>query len=176
MKKILLTLLFSITVMTLSAQDEFKGIYDGIENAKNVLNLSGDQISKIKRINREYADKFRAIGKDRSLIGYAKGQRKKALALEKQQQIDKILNQNQINIWKEKYGNSDLKDTIEDKYEDKLNKLEDKYDKLIDDIEDNDRLSKEQKKAQTKELKRKYKAEKEKLKQEREKSESYYGY
>lgn len=176
MKKILLTLLFGTFVFTLSAQRGGQDLYDGIENAKDVLSLTKDQVSKIKKINREYAEKFRAIGKDRSIIGYEKGQRKRALALEKRKQIDKILNKSQINKWKEKYGNRDLDDAIEDRYEDMIDRLEDKYEDMIEDIEDNDYMSKSEKKAKIKELKRKYKDEKERLEKEEEKAKNKYGY
>lgn len=176
MKKILTTLLFGLFIFTATAQDDnnYNDIYRGIEKAENVLDLSQDQISKIKKLNREYAEKFKAIGKDRSLSGYEKGQKKRALAFQKRKDIDKILNKSQINQWKSKYDRDDFDDIISDKYDDMLDRLEDKYDDMIDRIEDNDRLSKSEKKARIKELKRQYKNEKEKLKEKERQAKSRY--
>lgn len=176
MKKILATLLFGIFITSTSAQTKYDkdDIYQGIERAENFLDLTQSQVSKIKKLNRDYAEKFRAIGKDRSISGYEKGQRKRALAGQKKKDIDKILNKTQINKWNSKYGREDFNDIISDKYDDMLDRLEDKYDDMIEKIEDNDRLSKSEKKARIKELKAKYKAEKEKLKEKERKAKNRY--
>lgn len=167
MKKILITLIFGMFALTISAQNNYSNedIYQGIEKAENFLDLSQKQVSKIKKLSREYSVKFREIGKDRSISGYEKGQRKRALAIQKRKDIDKILNKSQIEKWNSKYDRDDFKDIISDKYDDMLDRLEDRYDDLIDEVEDNDYLSKSEKKAKINELKRQYKAEKEKLKE-----------
>ncbi len=176
MKKILVTLLFGLFITTASAQTKYDNddIYQGIERAENFLDLTQNQVSKIKKLNREYAQKFRAIGKDRSISGYEKGQRKRALAEQKRKDIDKILNKTQINKWNSKYGRDDFKDIVSDKYDDMLDRLEDKYDDMIEKVEDNDRLSKSEKKARIKELKAQYKAEKEKLKEKERRAKNNY--
>lgn len=176
MKKILATLVFGIFISSASAQTQYdnKDIYQGIERADNFLDLTQSQASKIKKLSREYADKFRAIGKDRSISGYEKGQRKRALAEQKRKEIDKILNKNQINKWNSKYDRDDFKDIVSDKYDDMLDRLEDRYDDMIERVEDNDHLSKSEKKVRIKELKSQYKAEKEKLKQKEKNAKKRY--
>lgn len=147
-----------------------------------------DQITSMKRLNREYGYRFEAIGKDRSLSGYEKGQRKRALAIQKRQDIDKILNGGSVSANSiGRISDSDSYDyksnrkyygrnEISDKYDDMIDDLEDKYDDMIDDIEDNDRLSKYEKKTRIKALKNEFKAKKELLKAEKEKAKREYDY
>lgn len=176
MKKILAILFLGLFITTTSSQNNYsdKDIYQGIEKAENFLDLSQSQIAKIKKLNKEYSEKFRAIGKNRTISGYEKGQRKRALAEQKRKDIDKILNKSQINKWNSKYDKDDFRDIISDKYDDILDRLEDKYDDMIEKVEDNDRLSKSEKKARIKELKAQYKAEKEKLKEKERKAKNRY--
>ena len=80
MRKAILVFVASAFVSFTYAQDANFDVYKRIESDK-VLNLSADQIAKIKKLNREVGAKFRAIGKS-NLPGYEKGQRKRALAIE----------------------------------------------------------------------------------------------
>ena len=57
----------------------------------NRLGLTMEQKMKIKRLNQEMGLQFAAIGKDPSLRGYEKGQKKRALAMKKREAIYKIL-------------------------------------------------------------------------------------
>lgn len=134
------------------------------------MSLSVEQKMKIKRLNQEMGQQFAAIGKDRSLSGYEKGQKKRALAMKKREAIYKILTTDQKELWD---GNSEeaaslsyLYD-ISDKYDNMLDNLEDQYEADKDLIENDYTLSKEERKAKEKALKRVYKTQKEKLKREK---------
>ena len=62
MRKAILVFVASAFVSFTYAQDANFDVYKRIESDK-VLNLSADQIAKIKKLNREVGAKFRAIGK-----------------------------------------------------------------------------------------------------------------
>lgn len=165
MKKLLLIIALA-SVSTLYASAQKASHNEGYQKIQNEIGLSTDQVSKIKQINREYGRKFEAIGKDRSIPGYEKGQRKRALARQKQEEIRKILGSNQIEKWESKYhGNYDNRDILKDDIDEKIDRLEDRYEAQIDAIDDNPHLSKSEKKYQIKKLKDEFKAEKAKLKQ-----------
>ena len=70
MRKAILVFVASAFVSFTYAQDANFDVYKRIESDK-VLNLSADQIAKIKKLNREVGAKFRAIGKS-NLPGYEK--------------------------------------------------------------------------------------------------------
>lgn len=171
MRKAILFLITSAFVLSAYAQNADFDSYHRIESDK-VLNLSADQIAKIKKIKRETGAKFRAIGQS-SLPGYEKGQQKRALAMERKSAIRKVLTENQASSWERRYGNrnvgGDARDAIKDKYETRLDKLESKYEDDKDRIEDSS-LSKEEKKSKLKTLKSKYKREKERIKAERDRA------
>jgi len=173
MRKAILVLITSAFSLSMYAQDADFDSYKRIESDK-VLNLSADQIAKIKKLNRETGLKFKAIGQS-NLPGYEKGQRKRALALERKNAIRKILNEGQIERWENHYGNmdqrEDLRDVIGDNYDSRLDQLEYKYEKEKDSIEDSS-LPKYEKKAKLKDLKRNYKNEKNRLKNERSQAKS----
>lgn len=179
MKKLLFILIVCTSFTNLHAQSKNDNydIYKGIENSSDI-SLKKDQVAKIKKIKREYGQKFAAIGKDRSLTGYEKGQKKRALSKELNSKIREILSKDQISRWDKKYGNrydyNDMKDAISDKYEDQLDALEDKYEAKKDAIEDNPSMSKDAKKKQLKALKSKYKADKERLKQDEKRAKARY--
>ena len=80
MRKVVITLVTLAFVSFAYAQDVTFDSFKRIESDK-VLNLSADQIAKIKKLNREVGPKFKAIGQS-NLPGYEKGQKKRALALE----------------------------------------------------------------------------------------------
>lgn len=101
MRKAILVFVASAFVSFTYAQDANFDVYKRIESDK-VLNLSADQIAKIKKLNREVGAKFRAIGKS-NLPGYEKGQRKRALAIEHKAAIRKILMENQVKTWESHY-------------------------------------------------------------------------
>ena len=171
MKKTLLILLFSIISVGVFSQKTSEELYfSGIESGKEI-SLTEAQKAKIKKLNQEIGPQFRTIGQDRSLSGYEKGQKKRALALKHKEEIRKILTEDQIKVWEQKHGSmssSDgLKNIMTDDYDSKLDRLEDKYDREKDAIEDNDSLSKEEKKAKLKALKETYKSEKNKIKDQK---------
>ncbi len=171
MKKMLLLFLVAVCSFGAKAQDvDYERYYQGVDTYKD-LNLSSDQISKIKKLQREVGPKFAAIGRDRSISGYEKGQRKRELAMKHRVQIRAILSDGQMSTLEKKYGpiyeGDRIKDAISDNYDDRLDALEDKYDAQKDAIKDDPRLDKYEKKARVNALKQKYKAEKAKLKAEK---------
>ena len=168
MRKAILVFVASTFVSFTYAQDANFDVYKRIESDK-VLNLSADQIAKIKKLNREVGAKFRAIGKS-NLPGYEKGQRKRALAIEHKAAIRKILMENQVKTWESHYESIDyndgMKKAISDRYDNRLEQLEKKFEREKEAIEDSD-SPKDVKKEKIKVLKNRYKAEKERLKQKR---------
>lgn len=172
MKKMLLLFLVAVCSFGAKAQNaDYDGYYQGLDTYKE-LNLSSDQIAKIKKLEREVGPKFAAIGRDRSTSGYEKGQRKRELAMKHRAQIRAILSDSQMDILEKKYGtirNGDrIKDVVTDSYDDKLDALEDRFDAQEDAIKDDSRLDRYEKKARINALKQKYKADKAKLKAEKE--------
>ncbi|WP_349943538.1 hypothetical protein [Bacteroides cellulosilyticus] len=161
MKKVILALVASAFVSFAYAQDVNFDSFKRIESDK-VLNLSADQIAKIKKLNKEVGPKFRAIGRS-NLPGYEKGQKKRALALEHKAAIRAILSENQIKAWETHYGSMNngegLRGIMKDDYDNRLDQLEAKI--------ENSSLSKDVKKDKVRSLKNQYKQEKERLKNER---------
>lgn len=74
MRKVVLTLVTLAFVSFAYAQDVTFDSFKRIESDK-VLNLSADQIAKIKKLNREVGPKFKAIGQS-IFLGTKKGRRK----------------------------------------------------------------------------------------------------
>ncbi|MBB4037154.1 hypothetical protein GGR21_003069 [Dysgonomonas hofstadii] len=172
MKKVLLILLVSTLALFSHAQStQNENYYKGIETYRD-LQLSSEQIAKIKQLKKEVGPKFEAIGLDRSLSGYEKGQKKRELALKHKQEIESILTKEQIGLWEKKHGQytslDNVRKGVSDGYDSKADALEDKYDAEKSAIENNTSLSKDEKKVQKEALKQKYKAEKDKLKAEKE--------
>ena len=157
MRKAILVFVASAFVSFTYAQDANFDVYKRIESDK-VLNLSADQIAKIKKLNREVGAKFRAIGKS-NLPGY-----------EHKAAIRKILMENQVKTWESHYESIDyndgMKKAISDRYDNRLEQLEKKFEREKEAIEDSD-SPKDVKKEKIKVLKNRYKAEKERLKQKR---------
>lgn len=168
MRKAILVFVASAFVSFTYAQDANFDVYKRIESDK-VLNLSADQIAKIKKLNKEVGPKFRAIGRS-NLPGYEKGQKKRALALEHKAAIRAILSENQIKAWETHYGSMNngegLRGIMKDDYDNRLDQLEAKFEKDKETIE-NSSLSKDVKKDKVRSLKNQYKQEKERLKNER---------
>jgi len=178
MKKILLLLITSVFTLSVYSQDtDTDSYYNGLETYGD-LRLTSDQVAKIKKLKREVGPKFQAIGKDRSLSGYEKGQRKRELAQKHRQEIESILTGSQISEWESKHGKynswNDAKDRISDNYDDRLDMLEKQYEREKDRIEDNYTLSKKEQKAQKEALKDRYKADKNRLKKEKDRAKRGY--
>lgn len=178
MKKILLLLFILASSSATYAQTGDESLYyNNIEVYKD-LQLSSGQAAQIKELKREVKKQFQAIGRDRTISGYEKGQRKRALALKHKSDIEKILTKNQINTFEYKYGkmskNDGLKDIIGDTYEHKLETLEKRYEAEKEAIEDNDNLSKSEKKVRLESLKDTYKSQKESLKREKKSAKSAF--
>lgn len=172
MKKILV--LFFITTLTTvlhAQQSDSLNYYKNLETTQE-LKLTSKQIMEIKKLKREAGSKFAAIGKDRTLSGYEKGQKKRELAIQLRENIQKILTTDQVNLWEQKYGKikygQGVKNTAADNIDDLLDSLEDKYEAEIKSIENNASLSNDQKKSQKKVLKENYKKEKNELKKKKE--------
>lgn len=171
MKKTLLLLLISTFTLYLNAQTiDSENYYKGIESYAD-LHLSSDQISKIKELQREVGPKFAAIGRDRSLSGYQKGQKKRELAMSHRAKIRSVLNNDQIAILEKKYGTiaegERIRDVVSDDYDDKLDALEKRFDVEKDAIKNNSNLSEDEKKTRVKSLKDDYKMEKDALKKQK---------
>jgi len=173
MKKTLLLLLVSIFTFSANSQtndSDVESYYKGIESYQN-LRLTQEQIARIKKLKREKGPQFAAIGKDRNLSGYEKGQRKRELAYKYRTEMQSILNAGQVSTWEKRYGkltpDHSMKDAISDDYDAKLDALERKYEADKDAIENNRSLDKYERKAREKELKNTYKAKKERLKAEK---------
>ena len=171
MKKTLLFVLLCVVNFSIYAQTTNNdNIYNGIESHKS-LNLSAEQVAKIKKLNQEISPKYAQIGKDRSLSGYEKGQKKRELALKHKAELQKILTTDQINILEKEYGSlsseQGIKDKINDSYDNKLKALEQRYKTEKNKIENDTKLSKQEKKDKIQSLKDVYKTDKQKLKKQK---------
>lgn len=167
MKKTLLLLLSFAFVAIANAQEpSFENYYKGIESYQD-LQLSSQQIEKIKKLKREKSLLFQEIGKSRLLTGKEKGQKKREAALKYKKEFQAIFSKDQMKrIDKEykKYKGDDYDDIISDRIDAQIDALEDRYEAEKDKIEDNPLLSKSERKNQEKALKKAYKEEKERLK------------
>lgn len=165
MKKVFLFILMCVSFACVYAQET----NDNTASEK-MLNLSAAQITRIKKLNREVGPKFEAIGRDISLSGYEKGQKKKLLALQHKKEIMEILTPEQRQIWEDRYGkisqDEGIRNIIQGEYNNRAKELDDKYESEKKVVEKNMKLSKDEKKDQLKALKYKYKEEKEHLKEE----------
>ena len=174
MKKIFYTLFLTIISLTSYAQSsKGENYYKGIESYRD-LQLTSEQIAKIKGIKKEAELKFQSISNDRSLSGSEKGQKKKESALKLKQDIENVLTKEQKSNWESKYGKytslDDIKNKISATYESKKDALNDKFEKEKALIDNNNYLSKDEKNSQKDILKQKYKEEKAKLKDGKEKA------
>lgn len=176
MKKTLLLLLIGISTISIHARETNTinnphFYYSGVENS-NSLKLTTEQRNRIIKIKKEAGPKFAAIGRDHSLSGYEKGQKKKALSLQIKKDIQNVLSEDQSIKW----GNyrKDLPIDYLEK-EAKIEAIENKIDSLEAEykaFEDNDYISKAEKKAK----KTAYKTEKDKLKAEKKAIKKQYRY
>lgn len=138
------------------------------------LGLTPEQKEKIRTINRNIDSKFEEIGRNVSLSGYEKGQKKRALALQHKKEIFNILTAEQKRTWEQKYGHEkgSIKNKVTNHFDQELEKLENRYEADKKTIEQDRSLSKSEKKTRLEKLKNNYKNEKEKLKATKEKSTS----
>ena len=166
MKKFILSITF--LGLCIFAQAQTDNQYEGLELSKK-LNLTQEQTAKIKELNKGIGRQFATIGKDRSLSGQEKGQKKRELALKHKQNILNVLTPEQHALWENQYDrkNEGIKNSLTDNLDDKLDILKDKYEKNKKAIEKNKSLSKTERKEMLNDLKTKYKAEKEQLKNEK---------
>lgn len=168
MKRSLFLLIICISAsLAYAQQSDIESYYRGIESYSD-LHLTSDQIARIKKLKREKGPRFAAIGRDRSLSGYEKGQRKRALAMKYRAEMQSILTENQVNIWEKRHGHLSpeysMKDAISDDFDSRLDAMEARVEREIDAIENDWRLSKEERKARKKALKARYKADRETMK------------
>ena len=172
MKKIILTLAFCALTFSMQAQNNSDTTipYQGVE-AISDLNLTADQVAKLKKLKREIGPQFAAIGRDRTLSGREKGEKKRALALKHRADIQNILTAKQLTTLEDKYGTitetNSIRDNISNSYDAKLDRLERKYEADEAAIENDNFLSRDQKKTKRKALKATYKSQKEALKVEK---------
>lgn len=183
MKKILIALFITAFAVSMNAQDRDDKdyyYYNGIENNKlyNITPAQKQQIIQIKKgIGRRYAE----IGRDRSLSGYQKGQKKRELSLQIRKEIYEILNSDQRINWDKNHpSNSKTSfkdyntnvDNIEreiDAIDKRIDQMEDDYERRIDAVEDDYSLSKADRKYKKQALKDEMKAKKREMKAERQK-------
>lgn len=190
MKQVFLIMTFVIAALTVNAQDydyyNDYHYYDGIEY-NNSYGITSDQRSRIIAIKKNAGYRFAAIGKDRSLSGREKGERKRALSMQIRREINDILNENQRRDWDNRvsssnssssssyanstgYTNSASLTDIENRIraiEYQIKKEEREYDRRADEIDDNYLLPKEERKAQKRKLKNEWKYRKQELKDEK---------
>ena len=170
----LFTLSFSACAQQNGAKNESTAIYtDSLEHDQE-LERTPQQEEKINAINKSTTSKFEAIGRNSSLSGYQKGQKKRELALQHKKEIFNVLTAEQQKNWLQKYGDerASIKDNVSDNADEALEKLENRYDADKKSIEDDHSLSKSEKKIRLEKLKVNYKNEKEKLKEAKEKATS----
>lgn len=123
-------------------------------------------IAKKKSLGRQMAE----ISNDRSLSGYEKGQKKRQLSLDIQNDIRDILNQGQINVqfWDDQSSNENWnvehKDRFNDELEQAIDLLEDQYERDIEYLERRYPYDKQFLKQEKQYRKAIYKAEKNRLK------------
>lgn len=122
-------------------------------------------VARKKKIGREYA----AIGKDRSLSGYEKGMKKRALSQEIEDDIRAILYEEQYLKWsnynQQKYkGDYYEYDALHDEIEAKIDRLEKEYEQDIKRIEQTYSRDKNALKREKNKRKALYKNEKQRLK------------
>lgn len=188
MKQFILTMAFVIASLTANAQDQNHDYYndyhyyDGIEY-NNAYGITPDQRNRIIAIKKNAGYRFAAIGKDRSLSGREKGERKRALSMEIRREINNILNENQRRDWDSRtsnpssssyssssgYTNNASLTDIENRIraiEYQIKKEEREYDRKADEIDDNYLIPKEERKAQKRKLKNDWKYRKQELKDE----------
>lgn len=167
MRTFILSILFLGACIGAQAQAK-DNPYEGLELSKN-LNLTPEQVSKIKELNQGIGLKFKAIGQDRTISGREKGVKKRELALKHKQDIMNVLNEEQLKKWEESYDKKGegIKNSLTDTLDDKLDALEKKYEKDKKAIENNSKLSKYEKDSKKNELKAAYKKDKERLKKEK---------
>lgn len=187
MKQFILTMTFLVAALTVNAQDydyyNDYHYYDGIEY-NNGYGITPDQRNRIISIKKNAGYRFAAIGKDRSLSGREKGERKRALSMQIRREINDILNENQRRDWDSRtsgpssssyssssgYTNNASLTDIENRIraiEYQIKKEEREYDRRADEIDDNYLLPKEERKAQKRKLKNDWKYRKQELKDEK---------
>lgn len=120
-------------------------------------------IARKKTIGKEYA----AIGRDRSLSGYEKGVKKRALSQQIQEDIRAILNEEQYGQWSTYQRKYHQYDTRNEEIENQIDRLEQDYEQDIKAIEYQYRNDKYTLKKEKNKRKTRYKSERQKLKDQR---------
>ncbi|MHC5201352.1 hypothetical protein [Myroides sp. LJL119] len=178
MKKLLFILALFMGLSSYAQQQDSYGHYQGdlseLLEASDYYQITPEQRAKIiarkKSIGREMA----AIGKDRSLSGYQKGQKKRELSIQIKKDIQIILSQGQYNKWNNhwnsgKYGHKGDhwkydKDYTNDAIDRQIDLLEDQYERDIEWVEKRYKNDKYALKSEKQYLKTVFKAEKQRLK------------
>lgn len=192
MKKILALILIATFSLSISAQDKNDKdfyYYDGIENRSD-YNISSSQRQQIIQIKKGIGRRYAAIGKDRSLSGYEKGQKKRELSKQIRKEIYDVLNSDQRSNWDKSRSSSSASvgsfnkfnqdvDRIErniDDLERRIDDMEDAYDRRIDAVENDYTLSKSERKYRKQQLKDEKNAKKREMKNEKQrlKDSRYY--
>lgn len=172
MKRNLFIIVFSLVSIVLFAQNVDENIiYYRFLETDNELGLTADQIAKIKKLNDDVAPKFELIGRDDSLSGREKGQRKREIAVMHKKEIKCILSPEQFDIWEKKYGRANngegIKKIFANNIDAKLISLEEKYKNDVKNVDNNPLLNKNDKNEQKRVLKNRYKVDKQRLKDQK---------
>jgi hypothetical protein len=141
------------------------GISELLEK-KDYYGLSEEQVEKIKQTKESLAKEFRAIGQDNSLSGKEKGLKKKTLAQNFKNDINKILSQEQQTLWMSEQMNRKINKSAQQGIDYKLELLELEHESNLKYLEKNSK-DKEALMSKKEELNAKYKAEKEELEKQK---------
>ncbi|TDS51434.1 hypothetical protein [Myroides indicus] len=142
-----------------------RGISELLEK-KDYYGLSEEQVEKIKQTKERLAKEFRAIGQDNSLSGKEKGLKKKTLAQNFKNDINKILSQEQQTLWMSEQMNRKINKSAQKGIDYKLELLELEHESNLKYLEKNSK-DKETLKSKKEELNAKYKSEKEDLEKQK---------
>lgn len=178
---------FNLSISAQDRDDKDYYYYDGIEN-RNDYNISPSQRQQIIQIKKGIGRRYAAIGKDRSLSGYEKGQKKRELSRQIRREIYDVLNSDQRTNWDKSHSSTSTgsfnkfnqdADRIErniDDLERRIDDMEDAYDRKIDAVENDYTLSKAERKYRKQQLKDEKKAKKREMKNEKQrlKDSRYY--
>ncbi|MGL5275806.1 hypothetical protein SAMN04488018_110109 [Myroides marinus] len=171
MKRVLLlgTLLF--TMHNIYAQSPKKNVESNYEKSSSELlnrseyyELTADQRNRIIERKRSIGREFAAIGRDHSLTGREKGQKKRQLSMSFRNDIYAILNESQKVKWDKESYNKYQVSTAKAEIEYKLELLEIEYEKDIKNIETKYRNNDSKRKLEKNNRKAEYKLQKSELK------------
>lgn len=141
MKRILLLGALLMCLQTNAQSSKKENVSDYEKSSSELLDrseyygLSPDQKNKIIERKKTIGWEYAAIGRDRSLNGREKGQKKRALSESFRNDINAILNESQITKWNSQSTYKYHQNIAKEKIEYKLEVLELEYDKDIKLIE-----------------------------------------